>query len=73
MSIITVEKLEEKCDSMYKLVIAAARRATQISKPEIRPLVATSSKKPTTIALEEIIEGKVIVKGGVSDEDEYVE
>lgn len=72
MSEITIEALEDKCVSMYKLVIAAARRASQVSKPESRPLVATVHRKPTLVALEEIIQGKVIIKSQL-EEDEIVE
>ncbi len=68
MSEITIEALEEKCDSMYKLVIAAARRASQVSKPESRALVATAHRKPTLVALDEIIQGKVIVKSQLDEE-----
>ena len=72
MSSITIEALEAKCDSMYKLVIAAARRASQVSKPESRALVATVHRKPTLVALEEVIQGKVIIKSQ-SDEEEVPE
>ncbi len=72
MSEITIEALEEKCESMYKLVIATARRASQVSKPESRPLVATTHRKPTLVALEEVIQGKIIIKSQL-DEDVVVE
>jgi DNA-directed RNA polymerase omega subunit len=72
MSDITIEALEGKCESMYKLVIAAARRAAQISKPESRALVSTEYRKPTLVALEEIIQGKVIINT-TPDEEEIVE
>ena len=68
MSEITIEALEDRCESMYKLVISAARRASQVSKPESRPLVATTHRKPTLVALEEIIQGKVIIKSQVDDD-----
>jgi DNA-directed RNA polymerase omega subunit len=72
MSDITIEALEAKCESMYKLVIAGARRAAQVSKPESRPLVSTEYRKPTLVALEEIIQGKVIINS-TPDEEEIVE
>jgi len=72
MSDITIEALEEKCVSMYKLVIASARRAGQVSKPESRALVATVHRKPTLVALDEIIQGKVMIKTQ-KDEDEVAE
>lgn len=70
---ISIEQFEDKCDSLYRLVIAAARRATQIAKPETRPLVPTHSKKPTIIALEEVLEGKVECKAGPEVDEEFVE
>ena len=55
-------------DSLYRLVNIAARRANQVNKAESRALVPTESKKPTTIALEEVYEGKI---GYVTTEDGY--
>lgn len=72
MSDITIEALEEKCESMYKLVIAASRRAGQVNKPESRPLVATTHRKPTLVALDEILQGKVLIKNA-ADADEVIE
>jgi len=73
MASISIEDFEGKCGSLYQLVIAAARRATQVSKPDSRPLVPVYSKKSTMIALDEILQGKVEVKTGPSDDEEYVE
>ncbi len=73
MGSFTIEDLEAKCDSLYALVIAAARRAAQVAKPETRPLVPTASKKVTMIALEEIAQGKVIVQNGAGDEEDFGE
>ncbi len=73
MSDISIEQFDTKCESLYQLVIAAAHRAAQISKPDSRPLVPVHSRKPTIIALEEILQGKVKVKRVTSDEDEFVE
>ena len=58
MKLYSVEDFEGKADSLYRLVIIAARRAGQVNRPETRRLVATRSKKPTIIALEEIADGK---------------
>jgi DNA-directed RNA polymerase subunit omega len=44
--------------SLYKLVLAAAERANQITNGS-KPLVDCSSKKATTIALNEIAAGQV--------------
>ena len=66
---ISVDDFKDKFDSLYRLVIVASRRANMLSKPETRPLVETDSKKPTTIALEEVLAGKVGARL-ITDEDE---
>lgn len=71
-TIYSIEDFQDKCDSLYRLVIAAARRATQIAKPDSRPLVHCPSRKPTVVALEEIRQGKVECRNG-SKEEEFVE
>ncbi len=58
MAYIPLEKLLRSSSSLYKLVMAASKRATELSQGA-EPLVQTSSKKISTIALEEIAEGKV--------------
>ena len=68
---ISVEQFEGKIDSLYRLVILAAKRATQISKPDSRPLVPVRSRKPTLVALEEVLSGKVKPRIGDEDEDDY--
>jgi len=73
MSKISVEHFEDKVDSLYRLVILAARRASQIAKPDSRPLVPVRSKKSTIVALEEVLEGKVKARIGGSDEEEFLE
>lgn len=65
------QKGETPMDSLYRLVNIAARRAKQINKPESRPLIATSTKKPVMIAIEEILDGKVTYRVGDDDGDEY--
>ena len=73
MSAISVEQFEDKIDSLYRLVILAAKRATQISKPDSRPLVPVRSRKPTLVALEEILNGKVKARIGTGDEEDFIE
>lgn len=73
MRIYSVEDFRDKIDSLYRLVIVAARRAGQVNRPESRPLVSSYSKKPTVIALEEILEGKVGYTIGAQDEEDYLE
>jgi len=50
--------------SIYKLVLLAAKRATEIADGMPRLLEYPSSGKATSIALEEIAEGKVRLKNG---------
>jgi DNA-directed RNA polymerase omega subunit len=67
------EDFEGKTDSLYRLVLAAGRRASQLAKPEARALVPVRSKKPTVVALEEIVQGKVAVGQASTDEEDYFE
>ena len=73
MSNISVEQFEGKIDSLYRLVILAAKRATQISKPDSRPLAPVRSRKPTLVALEEVLSGKVKPRIGEGDEEDFLE
>ena len=56
------EKLLEKVESIYKLVILAARRGLEISDGAPRLVIAPPKRKPGLIAMEEILEGKVTYK-----------
>ena len=69
----SVEDFHGKVDSLYRLVLLASRRANQIARTESRPLIATHSRKPTVIALEEILDGKVSYTTGDGDEGDYIE
>lgn len=71
MKLYSLEDFSDKVDSLYRLVIIAARRANQIGKPEARPLVPTTSKKATVVALDEIHEGKVTYRSEANDEEDY--
>ncbi|MCK9443514.1 MAG: DNA-directed RNA polymerase subunit omega [Tissierellaceae bacterium] len=51
-------ELAEKGDSRYTLVMVTAKRARQIIKGS-QPLIETTSIKPVSIALEEVLDGKV--------------
>jgi len=55
---IPLEKLMGDQHCRYSLVLAAAKRATELAQGSL-PLVETKSKKITTIALEEVAAGKV--------------
>lgn len=48
----------KKTGSVYKLVVLAARRASELNEGAPK-LVDSESKKTSTIALEEIAQGKV--------------
>jgi DNA-directed RNA polymerase subunit omega len=61
MAQVPIEGLLKQCGSIYKLVILAARRAKEVAEGA-PPLVATGQKKVTSIALEEILQGKVLYK-----------
>ncbi|NLC03726.1 MAG: DNA-directed RNA polymerase subunit omega [Tissierellia bacterium] len=56
----------DKGDSRYTLVMLAAKRARQIVEGA-EPLIDTESKKAVTIAIEEIIEGKIKYKNPESN------
>lgn len=58
MAYIPLEKLIRKDTSLYKLILTAAARANELAQGA-GPLVQTSSKKVSTIALEEIAAGKI--------------
>jgi DNA-directed RNA polymerase subunit omega len=51
-------ELAERGDSRYTLVILTAKRARQIIDGA-EPLIQGTSKKPVSIALGEVIEGKI--------------
>lgn len=70
----SVDDFSDKCDSLYRLVIVAARRAKQISKAESHGFGSvTSAKKVTVIALDEILEGKVGYYIGGDDDGDMME
>jgi len=54
----TMNKLFDKVDSKYTLVVAVAKRARQLVDGQ-SSLVETNSLKPVTIAMEEVAEGKL--------------
>jgi DNA-directed RNA polymerase omega subunit len=73
MSSLSIEDFNTRCESLYQLVIAAAKRSSALARPETRPLVQCDSKKPTVVALHEILEGKVKVVRSSDADEEYVE
>lgn len=63
MAQVPIEELLKQCGSIYRLVILAAKRAKELAEGA-PPLVESASRKPTSVALEEILHGKVLYKGG---------
>ena len=60
-----LEKLLPKADhSIYKLVLLASKRATELAEGMPRLVEFPSSQKSATIALDEILQGKVEIKRG---------
>jgi DNA-directed RNA polymerase subunit omega len=58
MARVTIVDCLENVDNRFQLVLAAAKRARQISLGA-EPLVALENDKPTVLALREIASGKV--------------
>ena len=56
-----IDELIKECRSIYKLVVIAARRAKELSQGAPK-LVQSDLKKVTSLALEEIRQGKVRLK-----------
>ena len=67
MAYVPIEELLKRCGSVYKLVILAAKRAKEVAEGA-PPLVETAHRKVTSVALEEILQGKVLYKPEESGE-----
>ena len=63
MSQMPIEELLKRCGSIYKLVILAARRAKEVAEGA-PPLIEVPQRKVTSVALEEILQGRVLYKSG---------
>lgn len=61
MSYMPREKIFKNGDSIYMVTLLAARRAIELNNGA-QKLVETGSKKLSTVALEEISQGKVSYK-----------
>ena len=66
MAQVPIEDLLKRCGSIYRLVILAAKRAKELSEGS-PPLVETHHRKATSVALEEILQGKVLYKGEAAE------
>jgi DNA-directed RNA polymerase omega subunit len=63
MVYVALENLLDKSnESIYKLVILASKRALEIAEGQPKMVEANSSIKPSTVALYEIAQGKVLSK-----------
>ncbi|ABQ13914.1 DNA-directed RNA polymerase subunit omega [Dichelobacter nodosus] len=68
MARVTVEDCLIHENSRFRLVLAASKRARQLTLGH-QPLVAPENDKPTVLALREIEEGKVTVQGLLDGQD----
>lgn len=59
MARITVEDCLEHVDNRFELVMLATRRARQMRRFGVQPLVPEENDKPTVIALREIAAGLI--------------
>ena len=58
---VAIEELLKRCGSTYQLVLLATQRAKALIQGAPR-LVETAQRKATSVALEEILQGKVHYK-----------
>jgi len=61
MAYLSREKIFKKTDSIFKVTLIAAKRAIELTNGA-QKLIETESKKFSTIALEEISQGKIKYK-----------
>ena len=54
----SINELSNIADSRYTLVMLAAKRSRQLVEGA-KPLIETNSTKPVSIAIEEIVKGKI--------------
>lgn len=59
MTQVAIEELLKRSGSVYKLVILAAKRAKELAEGAL-PLIETDQRKVTSVALEEILQGRVL-------------
>jgi DNA-directed RNA polymerase subunit omega len=61
MAYIPVKELLNNCDSIYKLVALASKRAIELSNGA-KKLIDSNLENPQLVAIEEIKEGKIKYK-----------
>ncbi len=57
----SVHELAEEVGGMYALVVAAAKRAKQLREGR-QPVTRADSANPLTVALQELLEGRIVVR-----------
>lgn len=70
----SIEELSKKSDNIYAMVRTLSKRAVEISRGSQPLLLDPKSNNPVTIALEEMMAGKIIIKtkveAGFSEEEQ---
>jgi DNA-directed RNA polymerase subunit omega len=70
----SIDKLVEKVDSKYALVVAASQRARQLTEGEDRRRIAKPvSHKNVGIALEEIYKDRVVVEKEYNEDEDDID
>ncbi len=72
MARITVEDCLDHVDNRFELVMVATRRARQMRRFGVEPMVAEENDKPTVIALREIAAG-LVSEEMLDEQDAYTE
>ena len=62
MQDVPIDKLFDKIGSAYKLSLLAAMRAVEIGNGSPRLVEMRADAKPVSVALQEILEGKITYK-----------
>ena len=68
MNIPSFKELMEKSDSRYELCMLVSKRSRKLVDGQ-KALVDTDMKKPVSVALEEVMEGKIIFGHEMSDKE----
>lgn len=62
MQDMAIDKLIDKTKSLFKLVVLASRRAQELAQDSNKLVESQSGAKIASVALQEIIEGKISYK-----------
>ena len=62
MSYLSIQPLLEKVDNVYQLVLLASQRAMELTNGAPKMVEASLKTKASTIALDEIRQGKISLK-----------